>query len=251
MIFNMDSGASLNFFVCAYESEEALAAAAPGLNTIGVVTQVPFPGWHFDQAEPETAEEGLLWFKTGSPVTCDAAFSAVPGNPIMVYPLSAFQRQNGVWEEIPARSYLEKDGVAQWVTWIKQRVYMVQNGVLKMEFQTDDYDSTTVNQDDNTVTFHSTSNYGNAFVVLDLTHYSTLVIEGIKFSGHTSIKVGVWSMDKTPNTSNVTAGKSFASSSGRTEVDVSDLTGEFKVGLKLLGGASYDAVVTDFYLTRS
>lgn len=251
MIIDMTGGMALNFAVAAYPDEASLLVDTPGLNTIGVVTSDPFPGWSFSQEEPEDPEDGLLWFKTGDPLYCDAAFSAVAGNPIMVYPLSAFQRQSGGWVEVTAKTYQEKDGTAQWVTWIRQTVYLVHDGILKVEFETDSAGAMTVTQGDGNVTFEAGTAAGYAAYSVDLTNYSKLVIDGTFFSTHNYLKFGVWAADAVPGTDKAVTGSNFASASGKTEIDISALSGVYKVGLYLLGGTVYRAVTTNFYLVRS
>ena len=251
MIIDMTGGASLNFNVAAYADEKSLLSDVPGVNTIGVVTSMGFTGWHFSQEEPAVKEEGLLWFRTGDALYSDAAFSAVPGNTIMVYPMSAFQYRSDSWEEIPVWSYMEKDGIETWVEWIKQKVWLVKDGVLAIQFDLDSTGRMSVTQQEGSVLFQSSTNGGYGTVELDLTHYSKLVVKGTKFSSHGSNKVGVWEKGVTPTSTNATVGASFKSSKGKTELDVSELSGVYNVGLLLLGGTTYNAVVTEFYLARS
>lgn len=250
MIVNMTGGMGLDFAITAYLDETAMLADAPGLNTIGVVSDVDFSSWAFAQEEPRNPEEGMLWFLTGDPTYCDAPFSAVAGNQIMVYPLSAFQYRSGSWEEISVRSYQEKDGAAKWVEWIRQTVWLVKDGLLKVTFETDARGFMTVTQEDGGVNFYSSTNGGHALVPLDLTNYSKLVIEGTKFSAHNSEKMGAWEPGVTPSSTNAAAATSFGNTAGKTALDVSDLSGVYNVGLYLLGGATYNAVATEFYLTR-
>ena len=109
-------GVSLNFAVKAYPSEEALLAAAPKDNTIGIITDTPITSWIFSESEPESAH-GLLWVTTAdnSPVE----FNALKKNGILVYPLSAKQYIDGAWVDVTAKSY--QNGA--WKSWWNGELY--------------------------------------------------------------------------------------------------------------------------------
>lgn len=104
MIFNMISGgAALNFDVKAYASEEALLAATPAENTIGVVTTTDITSWEFTSEEPSAPEEGMVWFSTG--FSSSIEFNALKKNGIQVYPLFAKQYISGTFVDVTAMSY--------------------------------------------------------------------------------------------------------------------------------------------------
>lgn len=107
MIINMTGGggggAALNFDVKAYATEEALLAATPKENTIGIITTNKITGWLFSATEPENPSEGMVWISTGTASTTE--FNALKKNGIQVYPLSAKQYISGAWVDVTAMSY--------------------------------------------------------------------------------------------------------------------------------------------------
>lgn len=103
-------GAALNFKLLAYATEEALLAATPAENTIGIITDTPINGYYFGVAEPSPAAAGMVWITVGA--DSQVAFSATKKNPIMVYPLSAKQYVDGAWADVTAMSYQGSEWVA-------------------------------------------------------------------------------------------------------------------------------------------
>lgn len=101
----------LNFKVITYATEEALKAAKPKENAIGIITTVKMTGWTFASAVPADPAEGLVWIKVGTISTVE--FNAVKRNGIQVYPLSAEQYVDGAWKPVTAMSY--RDG--EWTSW--------------------------------------------------------------------------------------------------------------------------------------
>ena len=110
--FGGGGGASLNFDVKAYATEEALLAAVPKENTIGVITQTAITSWAFSATEPAEPVAGMVWISTGD--SSGVAFNALKKNAIQVYPLFAKQYVNGAWVDVTAYSY--RGG--EWVGWI-------------------------------------------------------------------------------------------------------------------------------------
>lgn len=113
MILNLGGGGtSLNFDVKAYATEEALLAATPKENTIGIITTNKITGWLFSATEPESPAEGMVWISTGTSSTVE--FNALKKNGIQVYPISAKQYVTGAWVDVTAYSYQG----GEWVGWI-------------------------------------------------------------------------------------------------------------------------------------
>ena len=105
MIFNVTGGggAALNFKVVGYATEEALLAAAPAENTIGIITETPITGYIFSVEEPSPATAGLVWVIIGK--SSQVAFNALKKNTVMVYPLSAKQYIDGAWVDVSIKIY--------------------------------------------------------------------------------------------------------------------------------------------------
>ena len=106
-------GSHLNFSVKTYATEEALLAAAPKENTIGVITETPMTGWVVDVNEPTASVNGVVWISTGTSSTVE--FNALKKNGIQVYPIYAKQYTSGAWVYKPAKSYQG----GKWLEWIK------------------------------------------------------------------------------------------------------------------------------------
>lgn len=96
-------GASLNFNVKSYDSEEVLLEAEAKENTIGIVTNTPITSWVFSAAEPAEPVEGLVWISTGA--SSPVEFNALKKNGIQVYPMSAKQYVSSAWVSKTAKSY--------------------------------------------------------------------------------------------------------------------------------------------------
>lgn len=115
-------GTSLNFDVKSYGSEEALLAAVPKENTIGIITTTPITSWIFSATEPGTPANGMVWIYTGmeSPIE----FNALKKNGVQVYPISARQYVSGAWVDVTAKSY--QNGA--WADWAIEPQYLYNNG---------------------------------------------------------------------------------------------------------------------------
>jgi hypothetical protein len=124
---NLGGGASLNFNVKGYATEELLMAATPKENTIGIITTTPITSWIFSATEPAEPVEGMAWIATGTSSTVE--FGALKKNGIRVYPISAKQYVNGKWGAVNA--YIYQGGV--WSQFAYMRYYFIQNGKAVIE----------------------------------------------------------------------------------------------------------------------
>lgn len=125
MIFNMSGGRSgssgkLNFELLAYSSKEALLAASPVENTIGVITDTPITSYIFSPSEP-TGVEGVIWIHTG--ISSGVSFNALKENCLLVYPLYSKQYIDGAWANKEALSYIG----GTWVDWYNGELYYYGN----------------------------------------------------------------------------------------------------------------------------
>lgn len=112
---------SLNFAVEAYATEEALLAAAPKENTIGIVTDVPITSWALSATEPAAPEAGMVWITVGK--NDKAEFNVLKKNVLNVYPMLAEQYINDAWTRLVAMTYRS----TEWQEW-KPRVHLFRNG---------------------------------------------------------------------------------------------------------------------------
>jgi hypothetical protein len=101
-------GALLNFNVVGGTAEPAY----PRENIIWLDTDHKINGYSFSATQPENMTEGEVWFPIGA--VSNVAFSATKKNPVMVYPLSAKQKIDGVLVDVTAKSYQN----GEWVEWI-------------------------------------------------------------------------------------------------------------------------------------
>lgn len=115
--FGGGGGASLNFKVKDYATEELLMAATGKDNEIGIITSTPITGWYMAAEQPEM-QPGEVWISTGtaSPV----AFNVLKKGTVMVYPLSAKQMQaDGTLADVTAKSWQN----GEWVDWYNGELY--------------------------------------------------------------------------------------------------------------------------------
>lgn len=89
------------------------APADPGQNTIWANTDVEITGWDFTADEPDLVE-GRLWISVGA--SSPAAFNALEGNTLMIYPLTGKQCISGAWVDVTCQSY--QNGA--WVEWLPE-----------------------------------------------------------------------------------------------------------------------------------
>lgn len=96
-------GMPLNFAVKTYATKEALEAATPRENTIGVVTDTPISGYTFDAETPVSPEAGLLWITIG--ISGGIKLSATKKNPIRLCMVKARQYLEDAFVRIPCKIY--------------------------------------------------------------------------------------------------------------------------------------------------
>ena len=175
MIFNVTGGggAALNFKVVGYATEEALLAAAPAENTIGIITETPITGYIFSVEEPSPATAGLVWVIIGK--SSQVAFNALKKDSVMVYPLSAKQYVDGAWADVTAKSYQG----GEWVDWFDGTVY--DNGIFAAGYS---YETQTPASGESWIDastdeyLAATGRFGSIFLTpkIDMTPYTTLTM---------------------------------------------------------------------------
>ena len=102
----------LGFKVISFVNEEALNAAQPKGNVIGVAPVKEMTGYTFSAKEPTSPTEGLVWFLVNT--SSVVSFSATKKNPVMVYPTSAKQYADGAWRKVSAKSFQNGTAVEWW-----------------------------------------------------------------------------------------------------------------------------------------
>lgn len=101
-LYGFGGGASLNFSVKRYDSEDKLPSTA-AINTIAVISEKDISGYTFSAVEPENIEDGLVWFSIDPASTI--SFSATKKNPIMIHLDTAKQYISDSWDLRQARIY--------------------------------------------------------------------------------------------------------------------------------------------------
>lgn len=271
MILNMNGGggAVLNFKVGSYDSEEALLAATPSENTIGIITTTPVTSWIFSAAEPVVFENGMVWIVTGT--YCDTEFNALKKNGIQVYPLHAKQYISGAWVDVTAMSY--QDG--HWSE-IFQASYLYKIGdectditggyVSKALASNVDIKETggapTVTRYDTYLHIAQNGSRKSGTVhisnKIDLTEYDELVFEGIMSGGDKEkCCMVIWSNLGTYGEDNRVAYTGSSGGFNDTEVvktlDISSLSGSYVIGFNLFsntGGPYAYIKLKKLYLRR-
>lgn len=123
--FGGGGGASLNFDVKAYATEEALLAATPSEGAIGVITENEITAWVISPVQPASLLDGAVWISTGT--SSAVAFNALKSakQAIHIYPIAAKQYISGAWVDLTAKSYQS----GEWVDWACEYVLIPGLGV--------------------------------------------------------------------------------------------------------------------------
>lgn len=220
MIFTSAIADPLDLRIRAYATEEAMLSANPRENTIGVVTD-KVDRWIFSPREPEEAEEGLLWITTGN--ASAAAFNALRKNSIRLCPIQARQYAEGLWQTVPARSFLG----GEWIRWAADRK-IYESGVSHINLtltnaaQADGYLALSLGKNSSAkVVSDPVLLAGQAKLVV---RFQALGGEGT-FAG--GIRARVWDTEDEV----VASSGRVTGSSGTILLDISALSGEYKVGV--------------------
>lgn len=253
MIFNMTGGGgdvALNFKIVAYRTKEALLAAEPSENTIGVVTtfygEVPetkISSYILSPSEPAVPTPGLLWIAIGT--SSNITFNAVKKNAIQVCPVFAKQYDGSEWVEVEAMSYV--NGWIPWVTYLynKGDEFMDLTGGWK-EYN---YKTSSSGSDRGTPTVTKTTDTikvslgdlkaGALFTekAIDLTNISVLSIDVLEVTGG-DLPFLVVSKTKANNYEVTEDDRVQIRKAGTTTLDVSKHQGPYYVVVSLQGSGS-------------
>lgn len=123
-IANHSCDSGLNFKIIGSETEPA----SPSENTLWVNTSVTdIPHWGFGPVEPETAENGDVWIRTG--ISSPVVFNIVKENSIMIYPECVHQYIDDGWVEVETKLY---NGY-NWAGLPRGALYLLKNGVQNID----------------------------------------------------------------------------------------------------------------------
>lgn len=247
MIINMvgGGGASLNFDVKAYATNESLLAAAPKENTIGIITTTAISSWIFSVTQPAEAAEGMVWISLGT--SSEVEFNALKKNALQVYPMAASQYVGGVWGKVMAYSY--QGGL--WETW-PEKLFWIENGIVNETFsqrQESGTESWYKFESDGCVTVsvpNDSSTWMRSSGKPDVTNHSSLVLV---CKGQTSGTVTVCLSTHSALSTVVASAEKITAGEGTLVVDVSALSGQYYFGVKCAAGASKATIkFSDVYL---
>lgn len=226
MIFNESGGTSLNFKVVKNPQP-----GNPSPNTIWLNTDRKINGYSFSATQPENMEEGEVWFPVG--VSSDVAFSATKKNSVMVYPLSAKQKIDGVLVDVTAKSYQG----GKWRDWVKY-LYLFKGGEgLLHEFSKGGgaNSSVTVSNEKITISYSGSSGIHIVYETSepkDLTDYKTLILEMSCSAVGVKGRVFVHTSFANQDTSVVAQTMLTANNTKTTyTIDVSSLSGNYYIGV--------------------
>lgn len=219
--------------------------ANPKEKMIWIATDEEITSWTFSATEP-AAQQGLAWFQIGQ--SSSVAFSVTKDNPIMVYPIKAYQYINNAWIEKTTKIYLN----SEWLTWYST-TYWFKSGegpVGTWDYYTNGQSAVLI--DINRI--HLLNEYSTSArrvtskTKINLTNFNTLYFNADRDSS-TSAEFGVAS-SLTPDTAAVTfVKKVIQSSRDKTlwELDVRELSGEYYIAIWANGLGS--VFVYDIYGT--
>lgn len=267
--FGGGGGASLNFDVKAYATEEALLAAVPKENTIGVITQTAITSWAFSATEPAEPVAGMVWISTGD--SSGVEFNALKKNAIQVYPLSAKQYVDGAWVDVTAMSYQG----GEWVEWINKnalyyygsQMYTWSASTMRgaiAENQTGIAPEVMINPDGSSTIYIPSSSanewISGAYIMdnsIDLTDISLIEMHYVWYSSPVKIALSVvpvnadsWGNDSTYGGDAVAYASTTTNSAKILSVDVSNLSGKYLlcIGIQCsrntLGGLTLQTVLS-------
>lgn len=239
--FGGGGGTSLNFDVKAYATEEAMLAATPKENTIGIITTTPITSWIFSATEPAETMEGMVWITTGTSST--VKFNALKKNCIQVYPISAKQYVSGAWVNKNMKCY--QNG-----KWRDFGYYIIQNGVLEKTLDGDG----NLTQGDGIVRFEAIGGTIRMRTIeIDVSNYNTIVIllnSIVSWYGGQTPYIGFSNSKPSINNTDGTVSEYIRAASlyngGQVKLDVSDISGKVCIWLTVSGGANIGTNNTGF-----
>ena len=218
----------------------------PKEKMIWIATDEEITSWTFSATEP-AAQQGLVWFQIGK--SSQVAFSVTKDNPIMVYPIRAYQYINNSWTEKITKTY--QDG--SWVKW-SSITYWFKSGEGPVgTWNNYAAGQSVVNINTNKIQLldehdPASDRRVTSKTKINLTNFNTLYFNADK-DGSTSAWFGI-ANTLTPNTADVTFVKEvIPNSQDKTvwELDVSEVSGEYYIAIWAHGSGS--VFVYDIYGT--
>lgn len=234
------------------------APANPRENTVWVDTDTEIEGWAFSSTQPESPNEGMVWFQTTT--GSSAAMNIDKKNTVMLYPCGCSQYIGGAWVSRDAQSFIG----GKWVDW---RIYFYNKGdectdltggwlamgnLANSSGQGKAITPSVTRDADRMVIGFSGAQYGVGHVYtqnrIDLTEFKTITIEGEAACTNTTPNIKVASAEPAagkywPNVGSVDLPKTGAF---KISLDVSALSGLHFIAVGFYNTASATSTVTMF-----
>ena len=219
-------GAGLNFSVVGGTTAPSHAKE----NMIWLNTATKITSWALTPVKPEAPEHGTAWITIGS--SGQVEFNALKKNGIAVFPLSAHQYVQGVWERIQAKVYqagewknLLTDTVFYENGWFNTEVFgeisgNTNNGASELHWKNGNSASATK--------LFSVDGFDRIEFVFPSSSWATITITLVDEQGRT---VKEYSISPEDNNYSIT-----------DSVDISGMSGLYYLNLRCRTGASYNWV---------
>lgn len=128
--YTLTAASGTQYLAIWYYDSSANTGGVPHLRVTDVTLQESLPAavtatdHCFSATEPESPQNGLVWFQTG--VASQASFNVMKKDGAMLYPRSCAWYYNGDWIPCQAKSYIG----GQWIDW---SLYLFANGTENIE----------------------------------------------------------------------------------------------------------------------
>lgn len=258
---NLGGGSGgLNFKIKAYPTKESLLSASAANNTIGIITTEKITSWVVSHTAPEVPSEGMVWITNGK--TSRVVINLLKKNAVYVYPQLIRQYVGGAWVSRDAYCYQNGSWTALWFgqlytageEWTAITGGWTSTAKKSSSESGASAKAPTITRGTASITakvsgggvFHTVNK-------IDLTEFSTLAFRGEFNRGGSSGKnlmAGCWENFGTyydEGTGKAAASTKMSTSTGsELVVDISELSGEYIVGLGLTDST---ATVTEVILS--
>lgn len=224
--------------------------ANPKENMIWVNTDRKITGYYFTSLQPENMAEGEVWFAIG--ITSRVEFNALKENGIQVYPISVKQYVGGAWVDVAVKIY--QNGT--WSVLITD-TYLYNNGDFcedvtggwkSLSIVDGSNKAGTLGKTDNGQSITIWAAYAGAYSstagyvvqnAIDVTHFEDLTINitGVDGAYGCSFFLCLFTPGMTDWNTGTIAEKQFTAT-GKTTLDISSITGEVGIGIKVINNYS-------------
>lgn len=210
---------------------------------------------------PEDTPNGAVWFKTQE--TSQAPINIIKENELYIYPSDCYQYINNELVQLEAKTYQYR-GWQGWVRYLYNKGNTYESVTGGWTTGKKGWDSEAVSGLAPTLTFedeylsiyHKATNYGGGYArltnMINLTNYSTLVLEGSFIANRTTNRLFIWTAMGTylPSSAAAYVNLSTLMDINKIELDISSLSGEHYIGFGMysVSGTYADIQISRMYL---